>query len=52
MTQEQAYLLYAQRIALQDTLRELAQPKPIVAVKDEPRPELLAFHRVPGQLLH
>jgi hypothetical protein len=51
---ERLLLLYAQRIALLGYVPiEPARPKPLVdAVKDEPRPELLALHRVPGVRLH
>jgi hypothetical protein len=54
MTNEEILLLYAKRIALLGYVPVVpGQPKPIVdAVEDEPRPELLALQRVPGEWLH
>jgi hypothetical protein len=54
MTQEQAYLLFAQKLALESAAKEAAKPKPIiVAVTAEPPSERPALHRAPaGERLH
>jgi hypothetical protein len=53
MNQEQLYLLHAQKLAFEAEAKRPAQPKAIVLpVEAEPRPELLALRRVPGQRLH
>jgi hypothetical protein len=53
MTDEEVYLLAAQRVALRDALAEAAQPRPIiVAIEGERPPERPLEHRACSPTLH